>query len=250
MQMKQKPILFSGILALSIFIVSFSLKERVVGDSFVIVELYTSQGCSSCPRADKVLEQIAEEYKNKNVIPLGFHVDYWDRLGWKDTFSKQEFSLRQYVYSQRFGSSTVYTPQMIVNGVSEFNGGDKSKAFSAINKNLKTKVPVKLDGTLKNFTRKLSINYTLSSVVFDNYTVNAVLVKNKEKVSIKRGENSNKQIVYHNIVIDLQTIAANKKGTITFTKPKEYNSENYTVVLFLQENNNGPISSATKLGHS
>jgi len=248
--MKQKLILFIGILSLSIFIYAFSSNDEVTNDSFVIVELYTSQGCSSCPRADRVLEQIAEEYKNKNVIPLGYHVDYWDRLGWKDTFSKQEFSLRQYAYSQRFGNSTVYTPQMIVNGVSEFNGGDKSKAFSAINRNLKTKVPIKLNGTIKERPNKLSIDYMLSNIVFDRYTVNAVLVKNKEKVSIKKGENSNKEIVYHSIVIDLKTINASQNGTVILKKPKDYNNENYTVVLFIQENNFGPISSATKLGHS
>ncbi len=248
--MKQKFILFTRILALSIFIYSFSLKDIIVDDSFVIVELYTSQGCSSCPRADKVLEQIAEEYKNKNVIPLGFHVDYWDRLGWKDTFSKQEFSQRQYGYSQRFRNSTVYTPQMIVNGVSEFNGGDKSKAFTIIDKNIKTKVSAKLNGKINELGKKLPIDYSVSDIVFDRYTMNIVLVKNKEKVNIRRGENSNRQIVYQNIVIDLKTINANKKGRITLNKPKDYSKENYTVVLFLQENNNGPIISATKLGHS
>ena len=248
--MKQKITLFIGILALSIFVYSFSLKESVLDDSFVIVELYTSQGCSSCPRADKVLEQIAENFKEKNVFPLSFHVDYWDRLGWKDTFSKHEYSQRQYNYGQRFRNPSVYTPQMIVNGVSEFNGGDQSKAFGLINKGLKTKLSVKLSGKINNLGNTLPIDFAVSEAIFDEYTINAVLVKNKEKVSIKRGENSNKQIVYHNIVIDLKTINASKNGRVTLKKPKDYNKENYTIVLFLQENNNGPIISATKLGHS
>lgn len=248
--MKQKFLLLTGILMFSIFIYSFSSNTETINKSFTIVELYTSQGCSSCPRADRVFEQIAQDYKDQNVIPLGFHVDYWDRLGWKDTFSKQEFSQRQYLYSQRFKSRTVYTPQMIVNGISEFNGGDKSKAFSIINKSLKAARPVKLKGALRDFGKKLPITYTLSDLIFENYTVNAVLVKNKERVSIKRGENSNKQIVYHNIVMDIQTFEAKKNGMIVLNKPKDYRKENYTVVLFLQEKNNGPIISATKLGYS
>jgi len=253
--MKLKLILFA-ILMLSFFTYAFTFKTKKEGElikdasSYVIVELYTSQGCSSCPRADKVLTEIGDIYKNKNVIPLGFHVDYWDRLGWKDTFSQHKFSERQYLYGKRFKLNSVYTPQMIVNGVSEFNGGDKSKAVATINKSLKEKASIKLNGEINELGKMIPIDYMLSDINFDRYTLNAVLVKNKEVVNIKRGENSNKKIEYKNIVIDLKTVNANKNGRIILMKPKDYNKENYTIVLFLQENNNGPIISATKLSHS
>jgi len=248
--MKQNRILFVLTLALSLFMVAFSSKERPLNEPFAVVELYTSQGCSSCPRADKVLEQITDTYKGKNVFALGFHVDYWDRLGWKDTFSKQAYSQRQYVYGQRFKNASVYTPQMIVNGTAEFNGGDKSKAFKLINQQLQKKVVAKLNGKVSELATKLPVQYTISDVQYDKYSVNAVLVKNHEKVNIKRGENSNRQIEYHNIVIDLKTLDADKKGKVVLEKPKNYNSANYTVLLFLQEKNNGAIIGAKKLGHS
>ena len=248
--MKQKSILVITILMVSVFIVAFSSKKESSNESFAIVELYTSQGCSSCPRADKVLEQIAVTYADKNVFALGFHVDYWDRLGWKDTFSKHEYSQRQYAYGQRFKNASVYTPQMIVNGSVEFNGGDRVKAFNLINQRLKATVLTKLEGKVSEFETTLPIEYGISDIPYDQYTINIALVKNKEKVRIQRGENSNKQIVYHNIVIDLKTLDSSNKGKVVLEKPIDYKRDSYSVVLFLQEKNNGPIISAKKLGHS
>ncbi len=248
--MKQNRILLTAWLVFTVFIYAFSVDEEPNTEPFVVVELYTSQGCSSCPRADKVLEQISETYKGKNVFALGFHVDYWDRLGWKDTFSKHEYSQRQYAYGQRFKNASVYTPQMIVNGSAEFNGGNASKAFSLINRGLKAKAVATLEGKITESETQLPITYAISEVLYDKYSIHAALIKNKEKVSIKRGENSNKQIVYHNIVLDLTTTNALKKGKIVLKKPKDYDHENYTVLLFLQEKNNGPIISAKRVNHS
>ncbi len=248
--MKQKLILSTLMLVCSVLIFSFNQKKTTINESFTIVELYTSQGCSSCPRADKVLEQIAETYKSKNVFPLGFHVDYWDRFGWKDTFSKHEFSQRQYRYGQRFRNVSVYTPQMVINGSLEFNGGNKSKAFAQIDRGLKIKSTVQVDGKISELKTKLSVEYTVSDVLYDRYAVNVVLVKNEETVTIKRGENSNKEIAYHNIVIDLKEVSASKNGRIVLEKPQDYDKGNYSVIVFVQENNYGPIIGAKKLSHS
>ena len=142
--MRLKLILLFGIVTVSFFIFSFSFKTSD-NDSFVLVELFTSQGCSSCPKADKVLEEINTIYKNKNVITLGFHIDYWDRLGWKDTFSKHLFTQRQYSYGQQFKNSSVYTPQMVINGKSAFVGSDKAKALRLIEQKINKKAAVKID---------------------------------------------------------------------------------------------------------
>ena len=254
--MKLKLILFA-ILALSFFTYAFTLKIKKEGEpikdasSYVIVELYTSQGCSSCPRADKVLTEIGDIYKNKNVIPLGFHVDYWDRLGWKDTFSQHKFSDRQYLYGKRFKLNSVYTPQMIINGNSEFNGGSKSKAINLINKGLEKKRSATISGDLIVSNETLRINYNVINTTPNLQELYAVLVKNKDKVTIKRGENRNREITYDNIVIDLKKITkAKKTGTFDMVKPKDYSEDNYTVVLFLQEKNLGSIVGAFKLTHS
>ena len=92
----------------------------------VVLELFTSEGCSSCPLADNLLPQLAS--LDAAVIPLSFHVDYWNRLGWKDPFSSAAFSDRQREYGQHFNSDGVYTPQLVVNGEYEMVGSDRRKA--------------------------------------------------------------------------------------------------------------------------
>jgi hypothetical protein len=102
----------------------------------IIVELFTSEGCSSCPAAERVLDELASNQPvgHAEVVPLAFHVDYWDGLGWEDPFAKPEFTERQYAYARAFGKDQVYTPQMIVAGVSEFGGYLHDKAVAEIAK--------------------------------------------------------------------------------------------------------------------
>ena len=76
---------------------------------FAVIELFTSEGCSSCPPADETIAEIQKEYKDKNVLALGFRVDYWDRLGWKDRFSSPDFTSRQNYYAEIFNLSSIYT---------------------------------------------------------------------------------------------------------------------------------------------
>jgi hypothetical protein len=108
----------------------------------VVVELFTSQGCSSCPAADKNLADLIEkaEAKGQLIIGLSFHVDYWNYIGWKDPYSKSDFTERQRKYASHLNSESVYTPQMIVNGEKEFVGSDKSSATTQITKALQNKM--------------------------------------------------------------------------------------------------------------
>ena len=102
----------------------------------VVVELFTSEGCSSCPPADALLKQLSEQQSVRGVqiVALEEHVDYWDHLGWKDPYSSSEFSQRQSEYAQVFGTDGVYTPQMIVDGQNEFVGSRSLAAKEAIRK--------------------------------------------------------------------------------------------------------------------
>src|SRR3954468_6648160 len=100
----------------------------------VLVELFTSEGCSSCPPADRFLMRLENEQPvpGAEIIVLGQHVDYWDQQGWRDRFSSSQYTERQNQYAESFGNDQVYTPEMVVDGRREFSGSDESKAFKAI----------------------------------------------------------------------------------------------------------------------
>src|SRR5437773_2344589 len=95
----------------------------------VVVELFTSQGCSSCPPADALLGELA---RRSDVLPLGFHISYWDSLGWKDPLSRPSSTERQKAYARRFTDGRVYTPQIVVEGVSEMVGSDRKAVLDAV----------------------------------------------------------------------------------------------------------------------
>lgn len=122
-------------------------KPEATGKGFAVVELFTSEGCSSCPPADVLVAKLQKESADKPVYILAFHVDYWNRLGWKDVFSSHEYSSRQYQYS-KWLKSEVYTPQVIVNGRTEFVGSDEKSLGNAIKTGLEKTAKTEL--TLNN----------------------------------------------------------------------------------------------------
>ena len=108
-----------------------------------VLELFTSEGCSSCPPADELLPELAK--LDSNIIPLSFHVDYWNRLGWTDPFSSSENSDRQRIYADFWKLESVYTPELVINGEYEVVGSNRSAAENAINKILQEKSKVKIN---------------------------------------------------------------------------------------------------------
>src|ERR1043166_2480441 len=131
---------------------------------FALLELFTSEGCSSCPPADRLLPQLAAE--NPNIIPLSMHVDYWNHLGWTDPFSNAEFSERQRLYAGQFHLESIYTPQLIVNGEYELVGSNRTAADQDIKKVLNEKAGVEITiDEIKKQDGKLSISSTLTGDV-------------------------------------------------------------------------------------
>lgn len=180
-----------------------------------VVELFTSQGCSSCPPADDILAQYA---KSSDVLALSFHVDYWNYLGWKDTFSKPAFSDRQRRYAVSFKRRGVYTPQAVVNGRDHAVGSrdrDIKKlmnGYHASGKGLTVPVTAKMDSdSVRISTDQPSGEATLWIVYFDK----------KKKVAIKRGENRGRTITYHNVVRDMAMLGMMKSGKLDVTLPLE-----------------------------
>ena len=173
----------------------------VAQDSLVVVELYTSQGCSSCPPADALLEEMA---KNVEILPLAFHVDYWDYLGWQDAFASPAHTLRQKAYAHAAGERMIYTPQAIVDGTARMVGSDSQALMSAVmqamNKDRRAKVSVSRSGATLTVTGTASESLpTPVQVLLVRYTPEA-------SVEILHGENAGQTIRYVNTVTSVTQI--------------------------------------------
>jgi hypothetical protein len=210
----------------------------------VVLELFTSQGCSSCPPADKLLGTYTS---NKNVIPLSFHVDYWDRLGWKDPFSSHDYSERQYKYASALKSS-VYTPQLVINGETQMVGSEAGKIASAINKMLKgePKVNLSLEKTEVN-NDKINIRFSVSGNI-NNSLLNIALIEKKAVTGIGAGENRGATLTEYNVVRGFTTVDSIKEGEnmLALTIPSSLQPGNRQLVLFLQQKSDNKITTAGK----
>ncbi len=174
-----------------IFSVSLSFAEPSRG--FAVVELFTSEGCSSCPPADKIVMDLKEKAQKENlpVYILGYHVDYWNYLGWPDPFSKAEYSARQRSYAQKLHSSGVYTPQVIVNGREGFGGYEKQRLDDTVRTFLDQPAESSIDLELKKDGERFLLSYRLSGFHQDDFLQIAV-VENHLQSDVTRGENSGK----------------------------------------------------------
>ncbi len=178
-----------------------------------VVELFTSQGCSSCPPADKVLGEVTNQ---GGVLALAFHVDYWDRLGWKDTFSSKAYTQRQRGYAAGFQTGTIYTPQFIVNGLAEPGSASSKSIRSAISElgsrghSLNVPVDLTLNGG------KLAINTGAGS---GNASVILVTYVRSKVVDIERGENAGRKIEYRNAVTSVRTVGKWNGTKASFNVP-------------------------------
>ena len=162
-----------------------------------VIELFTSQGCSSCPPADKLLASLA---KDPDVIALSLPVDYWDRLGWKDTFAKHAFTERQQSYAAMRGDGQVYTPQAVVNG-SEHAVGSQALAIEAAVGETSANLRVPLSAERKAENIFISVGAADGQVT--QGTVALLPVLGSREVSIGRGENARHTVTYTNIVRDI-----------------------------------------------
>lgn len=186
-----------------------------------VVELFTSEGCSSCPPADQALAQLAGQ---KGVLPLAFHVDYWNNLGWPDPFSRAEFSQRQSRYSRAFKTDQVYTPQMIVNGQVGFNGSDRARAAREIEQALQRPLPVSIAFTSKKVGSQLQVHYQVEAPA--GSVVQVLQVRPSASVQVPRGENAGRTLAHTNIVLRMVSGSA---GDRTVSLPDEPGS--YLVLL-------------------
>jgi hypothetical protein len=214
-----------------------------------VIELFTSQGCSSCPPADALLKTYSND---PSVVALSMPVDYWDYLGWKDIYASPRNSDRQRAYAKARGDGAIYTPQVVVNGMVHVNGSQKTDIDNAVEMTSKDvsmqRVPVKFwqeRNTLNIATGAANPNLPVREA-----TVWLGVVQTSAKVDIKTGENAGKSLVYTNVVRDLTPIGLWKGEPLMIQIPRGavMLAETQKAVVLIQEGRAGPIVGAAWAG--
>jgi len=218
------------------------------GPGFAVVELFTSEGCSSCPPADDILAKIAREYPD-NVYVLGFHVDYWDRLGWKDIYSSADYTRRQQKYAQLFNLNSIYTPQAIVNGKHEYVGSNESGLRSAIEEGLAATPPggrISLSAKCDD-GKNIKVSY---SVDYPGKTeLQIALVQSQATSQVLRGENQGHRLHHINVVRSFQSasIKSGKGGIVDLRMPDGLQAKDCKIIAFLQDKEDERITKAAQV---
>jgi hypothetical protein len=240
---------WSGALGVSLGVCAIVAVIRPAhADPRAVVELFTSQGCSSCPPADKVIGELA---KDPSVIALSMPIDYWDYLGWKDTLADSRFSARQKAYSHMRGDRDVYTPQAIINGSIHVIGSDRASIEGAINDTKKAdgvmSVPVSM--TLSGKQINVSVAASTRAPTAMHGEVWICSVSRAVPIEISRGENRGREVTYHNVVRNLLKVGDWNGNTGNWSVPLEnVSSEGVdAAVVFVQDGNRdkpGPMLGA------
>jgi hypothetical protein len=227
----------------------------------VVVELFTSEGCSSCPPADALLARLDETQPvgSAEVIPLAMHVDYWNSLGWADPFSSAQFSERQSEYAAAFSHDGVYTPQMIVDGVKEFAGNNEGLALEALNDAAREpKADVKLAREAAPPDDAARINVEISNLPkrTGDDAVNVLLAVTESGLAsdVARGENSGRRLTHVGVVRVLKTLGGLTdagggafKTEAVVPLEKSWRRENLRAVVFAQERGTHRVLAAASL---
>ncbi|WP_371227033.1 DUF1223 domain-containing protein [Roseovarius sp. 2305UL8-3] len=227
--------LFSLVVAATLFITPAMAQDRPV-----VVELYTSQGCSSCPPADAYLHKLVER---DDVIALALHVDYWDYIGWKDSFGSPAWSQRQRSYASGAGRSMVYTPQMIINGSDHVVGNRPKDVEDLIERHSRTPLPVAV--VAKRSGNRVTVTASADETVKGPFVVQLVRYSPKQTVEIKRGENAGRTLSYANVVSEiapLRTWNGRAPLSVEAAMPGDLPG-----VILIQKKDHGAVVAAAKV---
>ena len=217
--------------------------EAPTSRPFALVELYTSEGCSSCPPADAVLRDIARDARARasDVYALSFHVDYWNELGWADPFSKAAFTARQRAYANARRERSVYTPQMIVNGGVELNGSDAEGARRAIDQALHAESPSVTLSIEARIEGGAVTVYFESAGAPSGAILSLALVEASTSSQVERGENKGRYLEHSNVVrafasgpLDVGTGESARTRSVPWNAPRAAH-EALEVVAWIQD---------------
>src|SRR5882672_5442372 len=193
-------------LAVAVALLGWGLASPVLAEPRpIVVELFTSQGCSSCPPADALLDELA---KRSDIIALGFHVDYWDGLGWKDPLSSPEATARQRAYAHQFGRRQVYTPQLVVDGADEAIGSDRAEV-TALLRRAKPEATAPVSFSPNGHAVSIGAGNGKGRVLLVRYTLHRT-------TRVAAGENARHTAEDANGVEALQTLGDWQGGAVTY----------------------------------
>ncbi len=230
-------------IAVGVMTGALALAAAVPANGAVLVELFTSQGCSSCPPADRLLVAMGKDPDlAKQIVPLAFHVDYWDRLGWRDRFSDAAWTRRQNDYARQLEADTIYTPQLVVGGSADCNGADvqciKKAVEAAEARPAQGRVEVALAPAGNG-----AVNATVRAQAPAGATAVDVMVAVYEsglETEVKGGENARKTLHDDYVVRRLQRAfklsgPAERSEAVTLRLERDWQRQNLGVVVFLQD---------------
>lgn len=221
-----------------------------------VVELFTSEGCSSCPPAEDLLNTLHEDAlsgEGPPVIALAFHVDYWDRLGWSDRFASPDYSQRQGIYTQtlpggRLTRGRAYTPQMVVNGTSGFVGSAQGKAHEALTQSLAAPAAVAVDlhAVRRGDTLEFAWTLTHDAAISGSAQINLALTEDNLTSDVDQGENRGRTLVHHAVVRGWHSAPATTSGSYVMDLPPDAAPGQIAAVAYVQASPGGPILGAAR----
>jgi len=222
-------------------------EKPINGKGFAVLELFTSEGCNSCPPAEDLLEKIDKEANGRPIYVLSYHVDYFDNLGWKDVFGSPENTKRQQKYSNWL-KTHVYTPQLVINGTKEFVGSDEREIYTAIEQQLLFKRKAELSLTTQKTGNLLKVTYQTKGNEPNEDLVLALVQKNG-RTEVKRGENVGRTLSHIQIVRNMSTISLKdaKSGSANLVIPDSLDTAQWEVIGLLQNRKTGAISAVNNI---
>jgi hypothetical protein len=230
-----------------LFIVAYTPLYSQKKMPVVVVELFTSEGCSSCPAADELLKEVSvkRESEDKPFVALAFHVTYWNHYGWTDPYSNALFDDRQKIYSSVLKQPRIYTPQAVINGAHEFVGSNAIAFRDTLAKAERRKSSYTIEATAKQDGDSIQVEYTVDSES-KNQLINIAMIEKNSELIVLRGENKNRTLKHFNVVREFETRELKKQDMIKFAKVKDLALSNTEIVLYVQHKKSMRIGGAIK----
>ncbi len=238
--------LFAGLVLLALTLSPHAAAERVA-----VVELFTSEGCSSCPPAERLLNELHAVTVNAEGLPLialAYHVDYWDRLGWADPYADPRFSARQRSYARRLEDGRVYTPNMVVNGVASFVGSSPSDAKRAIETALAAVAPVGVTlNAQPDDASTLAVAWALEGPLPAGARLHIAVTEDGLVSQVGRGENRGRTLAHDAVVRRWQSQEAQSTGRTELALPDDLQTGRSAVVVLVQDGDTGAVLGASRI---